>query len=63
VHGTATPELLSEAKSVVEQARPRLVIFRPGDKYRNRPTAELMAAVRGKYALAGQQDGTEIYRR
>ena len=63
VHGTATPELLSEAKGVVEQARPRLVIFRPGDKYRNRPTAELMAAVRRKYALAGQQDGTEIYRR
>jgi hypothetical protein len=63
VHGTTTPEQLGAAIRVLEHTPPRLVIFRPTDKYQNRSTAELMAAVRGQYALAGHQDGTEIYRR
>ena len=61
--GTASRELLREALRVLEQAPPRLVIFRPADKYNNHATAILMAAVRSRYTLLGEHHGVEIYRR
>src|SRR5688500_18462619 len=61
--GTASGELLREAVRVLEEAPPRLVIFRPADKYNNHATAALMTAVRAKYSFLGEHHRVEIYRR
>jgi hypothetical protein len=61
--GTSSGELLAEALRVLEQTPPRLVIFRPGDKYNNHATGALMTAVRTRYTLLGEHHGVEIYRR
>ena len=61
--GTASAELMREALRALEQTPPRLVIFRPADKYNNHATAALMTAVRTRYTLLGEHHGVEIYRR
>ena len=61
--GTTTPELQREVFRVLQDTPPRLVIFRPGDKYNTRATAELMTEVRSRYEFLGNASGTEIYRR
>ena len=61
--GTTSTEQQREVFQALDEKPPRLVIFRPGDKYNSRATAEIMAAVRANYALVGEHDGAEIYRR
>jgi len=61
--GTATPDLLSDVLRALEKTPPRLVIFRPGDKYNTRATAEIMTTVRATYDLLAEDDGVAIYRR
>jgi hypothetical protein len=61
--GTTTAEQLRDVFHALAERAPRLVIYRPDDKYNTRATREIMAAVRAKYALLGEHDGAEIYRR
>ena len=62
-HGTTTQEQRRELLHLFEKTPPRLVIFRPADKYNTRATAELMAVVRANYVLLGTNDGAEVYSR
>jgi hypothetical protein len=61
--GTTTREQLRDVLQELAERPPRLVIFRPDDKYNTAATAEIMAAVRATYSLLEQHDGAEIYRR
>jgi hypothetical protein len=61
--GTTTSAQLRDVFHALERSPPRLVIFRPDDKYNTRATTEIMAAVRANYTLLGEHDGAEIYRR
>ena len=61
--GTASEELRREALRVLEQEPPRLVIFRPADKYNNHATRDLMTTVRTRYTFLGEHHGVEVYRR
>jgi len=61
--GTTTEEQRREVLAVLEETPPRLVVFRPDDKYNTRATAEIMAMVRTHYTSLGKKYGTEIYKR
>jgi hypothetical protein len=47
----------------LDRMPPRLVIFRPNDKYNTSKTAEVMTAVSSTSSLLGEHDGAKIYRR
>jgi hypothetical protein len=61
--GTTTAQQLRDVLHTLDNSPPRMVIYRPDDKYNTSATRQLMAAVRANYSLLGQHDGTEIYRR
>jgi hypothetical protein len=41
---------------------PRLVIFRPDDKYNNAASERVMSLVKSKYVLIDTIDGRDLYR-
>lgn len=61
--GLTTPQLRREVEQALQQRPPRLVIFRPDDKYNTPETAALMDAVRRSYTFLGEKHGAEFYRR
>jgi hypothetical protein len=61
--GTTTREQLRDVLQALAERPPRLVIFRPDDKYNTPKTAEIMATVRANYSFLDEHDGAEIYRR
>jgi hypothetical protein len=61
-HGTASPELRAEATRIVAQTPPRLVIFRPDDKYNTAASHEIMQHVRSRYEHLDTIAGVELYR-
>jgi hypothetical protein len=61
--GTTTEAQRRDVFQVLQQKPPRVVVFRPADKYNNAATADIMTSIRTKYSALGQLHGTEIYRR
>jgi hypothetical protein len=61
--GIADETDLDGVLRILREDPPRLVIFRPTDKYNTRNVAEVMAVVRATYAHLETIDGAEAYRR
>jgi hypothetical protein len=61
-HGTTTEEQRQNVFRVLSEMPPRLVTFRPDDKYNNEATAEIMRRVRADYRLLGKEHALEVYR-
>jgi len=61
--GIADEHDLQGVMSVLRTEPPRLVIFRPTDKYKTPAVESVMRAVRAEYSSIGVIDGAEIYRR
>lgn len=61
--GVRTPAELSEVMQQLRALPPRLVLFRPNDKYNTHCSSAIMDVVRTTYARIDTIDGLEIYRR
>jgi hypothetical protein len=61
--GIADENDLDEVLDILRTDPPRLVIFRPTDKYNTPHSDEVMSVVRNNYSFIGMTDGVEIYRR
>lgn len=54
---------LKEVFRVLDEEPPRLVIFRPSDKYNTRAVADVMAVVKSRFTRIDTIGGAEVYRR
>jgi hypothetical protein len=59
--GMRSPEELRDVVRELLDRPPRLVMFRPNDKYNNEMTSQVMDVVRSHYVRVGVIDGREIY--
>jgi hypothetical protein len=61
--GIRTQDDLSAATKVLSGSPPRIVTFRPDDKYNTAASRTIMADVRSRYDLLDRLGGLEVYRR
>jgi hypothetical protein len=61
--GITRPETLTSLRNLLERQPPKLVTFRPADKFNTDASLALMAEVRARYELVEVLYGVEIYRR
>ena len=60
--GIRTDDDLRHVMAEMQARPPRLVIFRPGDKYNNAASARVMSLVKSKYVRIDTIDGRDVYR-
>jgi hypothetical protein len=60
--GVVGPADVEETVETIRQEAPRIITFRPGDKYNTGTTQAIMARVRPWYEQVATIDGVEVYR-
>ena len=61
--GISSAETLAGVKTMMERQPPKVVTFRPADKFNTDASLAIMADVRARYDLVRELHGVEIYKR